>query len=206
MTKLPGACASQRYDCFSENPQRRVYIALESCLTCCVLIRVAISCHRKLLLRKKAYATARRVFAFGRLCGTQAGSYKSARSIRRRLSPGGQLSSSGQNIAPMRTASSASTSGSMCSPEQFSRGKRCAPIKFSTHFPAEFTGNVEMSPCAVWHHSTFYSSRSATATGRTAARTAGNSPPRTPIASAKITPITSRSKVILKAKAIFENV
>ena len=51
-----------------------------------------------------------------------------------------------------------------------------------------------------------YNSRKATATGRSAARTAGSKPPRTPMASAKITPITSKLNVILKAKAMFEKV
>lgn len=52
----------------------------------------------------------------------------------------------------------------------------------------------------------FYNSRSATATGRNAARIAGSMPPSTPITKAKRTPISSRSKVILKANATLENV
>src|SRR5215469_9786630 len=50
------------------------------------------------------------------------------------------------------------------------------------------------------------SSRRATATGRTAARIAGSSPPSTPITSANNTPIRRRSKVILNAKARLEKV
>src|SRR6202166_2777503 len=51
-----------------------------------------------------------------------------------------------------------------------------------------------------------YNSRYAWATGRVAARTAGNSPPTNPITSAKIIPFTSNSGVILTAKARYEKV
>ena len=51
-----------------------------------------------------------------------------------------------------------------------------------------------------------YNSRKAVATGKLAARIAGKMPPKTPIASANTTPITSRSGVILKANARLEKV
>lgn len=51
-----------------------------------------------------------------------------------------------------------------------------------------------------------YSSRRAVATGVLAARIAGSRPPTIPIASAKKTPLTSNSGVILKANARLENV
>src|SRR5258705_2634805 len=51
-----------------------------------------------------------------------------------------------------------------------------------------------------------YSSRSATATGRQAARMAGGRPPKRPISRAKIIPARSRPGVILKANAKCEKV
>jgi hypothetical protein len=51
-----------------------------------------------------------------------------------------------------------------------------------------------------------YSSRRATDTGCTAARMAGRRPPSTPMTRANSTPSTSRSNVILKAKATLEKV
>src|SRR5882724_7816939 len=51
-----------------------------------------------------------------------------------------------------------------------------------------------------------HKSRRACATGRLAARMAGGMPPRTPIAKAKTTPMMSKTGVILKAKARWENV
>src|SRR5262249_14252669 len=56
------------------------------------------------------------------------------------------------------------------------------------------------------HRAALYSSRSAEATGRRAARTAGGAPPARPIKSAKTTPARMRGGVILNANETCENV
>jgi hypothetical protein len=67
------------------------------------------------------------------------------------------------------------------------------------------TARGSPSDCG-WESVRDYRSRRAWATGRRAARMAGNTPPRMPMTRAKTTPISSRLKVILKAKAKFEKV